>query len=282
MRNKIRVAVLDMYDGTPNQGMNNIRSILNTYSDTLEVEFFDVRGQAEVPDTSFDIYISTGGPGSPHDGDGLWDRKYFQLLQNLRDLNLLTDERPRRVLFICHSFQMACIHFRIGEVIPRRSMSFGIFPTHKTTSGMKESLFEGLPDPFYVADFRKWQVVQPNYSTLKSLGAEVLALEKVRPHVSLERAVMAIRFSDYMVGFQFHPEADPKGMLAHFSDEDRMEEVVREHGREKYDNMVQFLSDPGRLSLTYQTIIPRFLTASISSIRKEANLDTTPSRSPIR
>lgn len=274
MQEKIRVAVLDMYDGTPNQGMHNLRTILNQYTDHLTADYFDVRGRAEVPDTSYDIYLSTGGPGSPHDGDGLWDRRYFKLIQDLWELNQVVGERSRHVLFICHSFQMACIHFRIGEVIPRRSMSFGIFPAHKTTSGLKEPLLEGLPDPFYVADFRKWQVIQPDHQQLKELGAEIIALEKYRPHVPLERAIMGIRFTDHIVGFQFHPEADPNGMLMHFTDEDRMDEVVREHGREKYDNMVEFLTDPKRLDLTYQTIIPKFLSISISAIRHQRSIST--------
>ena len=265
MKNTIRVAVLDMYDGTPNQGMANIRTILSSFPTALAVEYFDVRGEAEVPDTSFDIYISTGGPGSPHDGDGLWDRKYYRLLQDIWDLNNQTEEKRRHVLFICHSFQMACIHFRVGEVIPRRSMSFGIFPTHKTDSGKKEPLFDSLPDPFYVADFRKWQVVQPDLARLEELGAEILALEKIRSHVPLKRAVMAVRFSEEFIGVQFHPEADPKGMLAHFTDEDRMEEVVREHGREKYDKMIDCLMDPARLSLTYKTVIPYFLKKAVSA-----------------
>lgn len=268
MQEKIRAAVLDMYDGTPNQGMRCILDILEKFEKDLTYEVFDVRGEAEVPDTGFDIYISTGGPGSPHDGDGLWDRKYFKLLDDLWALNR-SGEKPRKhVLFICHSFQMACIHFEVGEVIPRHSMSFGIYPTHKTDAGKSEPLFAGLPDPFYVADFRKWQVVQPDHQLLAQLGAEILTLEKERPHVPLEQALMSIRFSDSFVGVQFHPEADPEGMLAHFTDEDRMEQVIREHGREKYDKMIKVLRDPHRLSLTHHTVIPRFVSMSIEDIRR--------------
>lgn len=268
MQEKIRAAVLDMYDGTPNQGMRCIQDILEKFDKELTYDIFDVRGEAAVPDTDYDIYISTGGPGSPYDGDGRWDRRYYNLIQNLWDLNRAGHQPAKHVLFICHSFQMACIHFELGEVIPRRSMSFGIFPTHKTPAGRQEPLFAGLPDPFYVADFRKWQVVQPRHDRLKELGAEILSLEKIRPHVPLERALMSIRLSDSFVGVQFHPEADPAGMLAHFTDEDRMEEVIREHGREKYDKMMPYLTDPERLSLTHHTVIPRFLSMAIADIKR--------------
>jgi GMP synthase-like glutamine amidotransferase len=45
------------------------------------------------------------------------------------------------------------------------------------------------------------------------LGVTILRLEKERPHVNLERAIMAIRFSKEVFGTQFHPEADGEGML---------------------------------------------------------------------
>ena len=69
-------------------------------------------------------------------------------------------------------------------------------------------------------DSREWQLVQPNRKVFKKLGAKILSLEKIRTHVELERAIMAIRFSPEMVGTQFHPEADPEGMKKHFSVEE--------------------------------------------------------------
>jgi hypothetical protein len=47
---------------------------------------------------------------------------------------------------------------------------------------------------------------------IAEMGGSVLAIEKERPHVPLERAIMAVRFNDAMIGTQFHPEADPTGM----------------------------------------------------------------------
>ena len=66
---KIKVAILDLYEGEPNQGMRCIREILNQYGEinNLKIEWdeFDVRQKNEVPDMSYDIFVSTGGPGSP-------------------------------------------------------------------------------------------------------------------------------------------------------------------------------------------------------------------------
>ena len=61
------MAILDLYEGVANQGMRCIREILNQYGEAnfldMEWDEFEVRQKMEVPDTSYDIYISTGGPG---------------------------------------------------------------------------------------------------------------------------------------------------------------------------------------------------------------------------
>jgi anthranilate/para-aminobenzoate synthase component II len=81
--------------------------------------------------------------------------------------------------------------------------------------GQEEAIFEGLNDPFYAVDSRDYQVIQPHHNRLREMGGRVLCIEKDRPHVPYERAIMAIRFSEYMIGTQFHPEADAIGMSMH-------------------------------------------------------------------
>ena len=269
---KRRLAILDLYDHTPNQGMRCIKEILALFEDDISWQLFDVRGSAEVPGLDFDIYISTGGPGSPHDGDGIWDAKYFNLLASLWNWNSVPDNPRKFVLYICHSFQMACRHFGIGEVSARKSTSFGTFPVHMTDAGMQEEVFEGLPNPFFVADFRDWQVVQPNHNRLEEMGAEILALEKIRPHIPLERAIMAIRFSPEMLGVQFHPEADSVGMLRHFSDPDRRALIIAQHSEDKYQEMIDHLEDPDKIGLTHNLLIPQFLRGAVQQLQRKHQL----------
>ncbi|MEZ4987055.1 MAG: GMP synthase [Saprospiraceae bacterium] len=261
---KARVAILDMYNGTPNQGMRCIHDILRTFSDRVEVAVFDVRGKAEVPSLDFDIYLSTGGPGDPREGDGHWDAKYYAWLQAVWTWNQYEEEK-KQVFFICHSFQMAVYHFGLAEVTERRSMSFGTFPVHLTEAGHRESVFEGLGSPFWAADFRHYQAIQPNEERMDALGASILALEKIRPHVPLERAIMAIRFSPNMIGVQFHPEADPEGMIAHFIEPERREAIIKEHGSEKYHRLLVDLRHPRRIMHTYSTILPQFIEQAINA-----------------
>src|SRR6478752_5378749 len=105
----LRVAILDLYEGQANQGMRGIREILNQWSEFNHVELtwdeFDVRQKNEFPDLNYDVYISTGGPGSPLESEGLeWDTNYFNWLASVDAWNV-TQTRKKYIFFICHSFQ---------------------------------------------------------------------------------------------------------------------------------------------------------------------------------
>ncbi len=108
-------------------------------------------------------------------------------------------------------------------------------------------------------------------SLMEEQGFRLVALEKSRPQVELERAVMAVRFSDEFIGTQFHPEADPEGMLRYFSRPDKKEFIVKNYGEKKYFEMVDFLDDPEKIVLTQQTILPTFLRNSFSRILETAD-----------
>ncbi len=260
----VKLAILDMYDNTPNQGMRAIRQIIERFGNTIDYQIFDVRGKGEVPGMDFDIYISTGGPGSPLDGDGVWDRNYFNVIDEIFAWNR-HNEVKKYLFLICHSFQMVCHHLELGLISKRNSMAFGTFAVHQTMAGMKDPIFKDLPTPFYAADFRYWQFIQPNEARFEALGAEILAMEKIRPHVDLERAVMAIRFSPEIFGTQFHPEADKDGMLLHFLKAENKKKVVDEYGMMKYDKMIRDLSNPKKIKLTNETVLPSFISQAVEA-----------------
>ncbi|MEL7002505.1 MAG: GMP synthase, partial [Bacteroidota bacterium] len=241
---------------------------VHQYTGVLEWEEFDVRAKNEVPDTSFDIYIGSGGPGSPLE-EGEWKDKFLKLIDNLWIHNNENEEK-KYFFFICHSFQMACVHFELGDMVPRRSTSFGIYPVHKTAMGQTEVLFDGLEDPYYVVDSRDWQLIQPNLEVFEEHGAHILSLEKIRDHVDYERAIMAVRFSDEFFGTQFHPEADPEGMKAHFEKEENRDKVIKVHGVKKYEAMMDHLDDPEQITLTHKTILPRFIENSLRKIHQSS------------
>jgi len=157
---KIRVAILDLYEGHANEGMRCLRDLLRAFDNSnkadIEWDEFDVRRKNEVPDMSYDIFISSGGPGDPlvsRYSD--WERVYFTWLKNVERWNANpANSQKKFVFFICHSFQLACRHYNIGVVCKRRSTAFGIFPIHLLEAGFEEPVFNGLSDPFYAVDSR--------------------------------------------------------------------------------------------------------------------------------
>jgi homoserine O-succinyltransferase/O-acetyltransferase len=271
MERRLRVAILDLNNNVPNRGTTYLKRMVEAYGSLVEYEVFDVRFKNEIPDTSFDIYISSGGPGSPYDYTGGWDKPYFDLCDKLweHNKNPLVESK-KYVFFICHSFQLACLHFKIGEVTNRKSISFGTFPCNKTTLGESESFLNKLKDPFWIADFRDWQVVNADDMFMRENGFKIVALEKERPHVDLPRAIMAIRFSDEMFGTQFHPEADADGMLTHFNEAERKAQVVNNHGEERYNQMIHDLSDQSKINHTHKVILPSFLNNAIENLLEVA------------
>jgi GMP synthase-like glutamine amidotransferase len=269
----VKVAILDLYDGIPNEGMRGFQDILNRYKAQhqldLSFEIFDVRKKTEVPRMDFDIYISSGGPGNPIESEGTeWEKKYFNLVDKLEDHNLSDNSQKKFGFFVCHSFQLLCRKYKLGEINMRRSPSFGVLPIHKTHAAENELLFKGLTDPFFGMDSRHWQVIHPDEKRFTDLGMKLLAIEKERPYVDLPRAMMAVRLNDYFFTTQFHPEADATGVKSLLIKEDKKKEVVFEHGLDKYNEMLERLDDPDKLTHTQNTIIPRFLDQALLSLQE--------------
>jgi len=264
----IKIAILDMYDGEPNQGMRCIIDIIDRFSTIVTFKIFDIRGKSEFPDIKeYDIYISTGGPGNPLEGDGIWDKKYYAFIDELTEWNR-EKETKKHVLFICHSFQMACQHFGLAEITKRKATSFGVMTIHKTKEALTDPLFEGLSDPFYAIDSRDYQVVQPNLNIFFQKGATIISLEKIRDKAQYERAIMAVRFSAYFVGTQFHPEADPLAFIANLKDTEKRKKIRAMKGKRKFRNMLEDLLDDQKIYKTNETIIPNFLRIAINDLMK--------------
>ncbi|MEO8764237.1 MAG: GMP synthase [Ginsengibacter sp.] len=270
-KQSVRIAILDLYEGVPNQGMRGLRDIVHTFGKTnkltIEIDEFDVRQENSVPDLSYDIYISSGGPGSPIDSEGSeWEQVYFNWLAEVEKWNADdTHVQKKFVFFICHSFQLVCRHWKLATVCRRKSTSFGVFPIHLLEDGAVEPVFEGMKDPFYAVDSRDYQVIEPKMDILYK-GAKILCIEKDRPHLPFERAIMALRFSDYFIGTQFHPEADPIGMSMYLQTEEKKKTVIENHSLKKWESMIEHLNDPDKILWTYSHILPNFLNIALNNM----------------
>jgi GMP synthase-like glutamine amidotransferase len=275
-KQKVHVAILDLYEGFENQGMRGLREIIKHFAETNDLEMvtreFNVRQKNELPDTSWDIYISSGGPGNPLESEGLeWDTHYFDWLKKMESWNNdPANLQKKYVFFICHSFQLACRYFKVAEITKRKSTAFGVFPVHLLHAGEKEPVFAEMPDPFYAVDSRDYQVVQPDKHHLRKTGSHILCIEKERPHVPYERAVMGIRFNEYFIGTQFHPEADAKGMTLHLQSEEKKKTVIENYGFAKWESMIERLNDPDKIVWTHDHILPNFLKIATDQLMIES------------
>jgi GMP synthase-like glutamine amidotransferase len=273
MKQKIRLAILDMNNGQPNEGLRCIAQIASSFTDEIDFKIFDVRAKNELPDFSYDIFISSGGPGSPHE-KGSWRKPYLNFMQQLWDFNKNSEFEKKHVFLICYSFQVMCHYFELGSMEPRKSTSFGVLPVHKTKMGLIDPILEGLNDPFYAVDSRDWQLIQPRLKVFRDHGATILCLEKIRTHVEYERAIMAVRFSEEFVGTQFHPEADPVGLKDYFSNEANKEKVIATYGERRYAKMLSRIDDMDKIHTTYDTILPKFITLALEQIKQPVTSDS--------
>ncbi|MCW3161806.1 type 1 glutamine amidotransferase [Chryseobacterium oryctis] len=268
----IRIALLDMNNNHVNQGFRNIKEISEAFQlkseENVIIETFDVRYKNEIPNIEdFDIFISSGGPGNPHREGFEWEDKFSDFLDSVFEHNKYS-ENKKYLFLICHSFQLASIHWKLGNICKRKSYSFGVMPVHKTEEGEQEFLFKNLPDPFYAVDSRAFQFIEPNYDRFEELGMKIVAIEKFRPHINLERAVMAIRFSEEIFGTQFHPEANPESMMENLKDDKNKEAMIENFGMEKYLETIDRMDDEDKIILTQAQILPRFLQFAKKNILK--------------
>ena len=270
--NKIKLALLDMNNNHANQGMKNIREISQQFKETsaenVEITVFDVRYKNEMPNVEeFDIFISSGGPGNPHREGYEWEQKFADFLDEVWEHNK-NSEQKKFLFLICHSFQLASIHWKLGNICKRKSYSFGVMPIHKTYQGEDDFLLKNLPEPFYAVDSRAYQFIEPDHKKLDQMGMKIVGLEKVRPHIHLERAVMAIRFSEEIFGTQFHPEANPEGMIKNLKDDKNKNAMIENYGMEKYLETLDRMNDPDKIFLTQAQILPRFLQNAAEQLSK--------------
>ncbi len=265
-----------MNNNHPNQGMRNITEISEAFKndtdESVSIETFDVRYKDEMPKVSdFDIFISSGGPGTPHREGHAWEHKFADFLDEIWKHNQ-NSENKKFLFLVCHSFQLACIHWKLGNVCERKSYSFGVMPIHKTYQGENDQFLQNLSEPFYAVDSRAYQFIEPNHERLQEMGMKIVGLEKVRPHIHLERAVMAIRFSEEIFGTQFHPEANPNGMLENLKIPKNRDAMIENYGMEKYLETVDRMDDPDKILLTQAEILPGFLCHATQQIVKQYQL----------
>jgi GMP synthase-like glutamine amidotransferase len=260
-----------LYNNEINEGMRCIKEIVSgedkrNGGPSVSYKISETRYKGDIPGLDSDIFISSGGPGSPFEGEGTeWERKYFNLLDKIWNHNQ-NNEQKKYIFFICHSFQMMSRFFRFAEVTEREIKSFGVLPINRTEDGTNDPILKDLSNPFYSADFRQFQVVQPDQKVFGELGAKIIATEIAPEEEKHERAIMGVRISNEIAGTQFHPEADPESMLFHLKQQERKDHVVKLYGENKYYEMIDLLEQPDKIKLTRKTVLPLFIRSAIEDL----------------
>ena len=86
---------------------------------------------------------------------------------------------------------------------------------------LNEPVFTGLRDPFYAVDSRDYQVIQPNLEVIKKWVQKFCVSRKNAGMCPMSGLSVGIRYNEYMIGTQFHPEADASGMAMYLDREDK-------------------------------------------------------------
>jgi len=273
-KQKIKITTIDLYNNERNEGMRCIKEIVTeTAADfnelKIEYDVKELRYKGEKPDFNSDIFISSGGPGSPFEGEGSkWEKDYFETIEKIFTYNQNNPDKKKYIFFICHSFQMMARYFEFGRVSERHSKTFGVMPFSKTKEGKSDNLFDEMANPFYAADIRQYQVTELNTKVFNELNGKVLAYEVVDDADGIKPAIAAVRISNEIAGTQFHPEADAESMLYHFNQPERKKQVVDKYGEERYFEMIDILKKPDTIKLTRKTVIPNFLNQAIKELSK--------------
>jgi GMP synthase-like glutamine amidotransferase len=253
------VAILDMHNGRPNQGMRCIQNLITASGMAFRV--YDSRGAKELPKLGdHDVFISTGGPDDPHEYcDSDWGKAYGEFLDSIVAWNENHPDQAKNLFLICYSFQVACIHWKIGSVTNRNSTAFGIRKMMKTPEGKRDPLLCGLPTRFNAIDNRDWQLIDPQPVLFENRPYTILSHEVQPPPGQEAHAVTAIRFSRAIVGTQFHPEGESTSLLWYLNDPIKSERILRICGRRAYNKLKKQLQTPDIIDLTNRTVLPNYL-----------------------
>ena len=274
VNDKLRIGVIDMNAGHTNEAIRCIGRLIDQFSERVRRANPDVvcesvrvspRDTKDVPPGDCHLYLCSGGPGSPFDGDGeTWVDDFGRLLDGIVDDN--TGNAGSRAAFcICYSFEMAVRHFNVAEVAPRATRKFGVMPVYTTEQGRSHPLLSAFGERLFAFEHRNWEAIHADEAQLARLGGRVLAQES-RDGFSKGAALMGIDFAPGIEGVQFHPEADRPGVMSWVSRPEQAEAFKQAYGITTYERMLKTLDDPQRLARTFALLIPGWMTRRFNAL----------------
>jgi len=259
-----------MNNGVANQATRCFRRIVDSFgkrvrttNPNVELAFRHVqpRNLGELPAHDDDIVLSSGGPGSPHDGwDEPWCVGYRRYLDWVVEQNLKKAHESVKMLVVCHSFEVSVVHFDVAEMKKRSSLKFGLMPAYMTSHGERADFLSPFGYRLFCWEHRNWEAIGLDEKRLADLGGALFAHETHESGVHKGDATLALRFAPGLDGTQFHPEADKPGVMNWIERPEHKVAVENAYGATLYERMLKSLSNPERLAKTFALLIPGWLT----------------------
>ena len=282
----LHLALVDMNNGVANEAIRCFRRLFTAFMGrvksanprlTVQLEHVQPRNLGELPSAKVDLFLSSGGPGSPHDGwDEPWCSGYRSFLDRIMDASAHHSEAPPAGLLVCHSYEIAVQHFQFARMAQRPDLKFAIFPAYVTPEGRRAPFLAPFDDRLFIWEHRLWQAVEMNERRVAAQGGALLATESRPGRTDKGRALLGFRFGPGLDGTQFHPEADRAGVLAWIDRPEHASALQDAYGHSLYDRMMRTLADPSRLARTYALLIPGWLTERFNRLAAVRGLNPIP------
>jgi homoserine O-succinyltransferase len=263
------MCIVDMNDGHENQAIRCFRLLCTEFHKharktnpdlELELVHVSVRDKNEMPPRDCDLYVSSGGPGSPYDGDGKrWVKGYYEFLDDIVDDNQRRGPSARAVFGVCYSFEMIVRHFEVATMAPRATRKFGVMPIYTTRAGRAHPLLSIFGDRLFAFEHRNWEAIDLDERRLSQLGGKLLARESREGQDDKGVAILGLDVIDGIETVQFHPEADRSGVVAWVRRPDQAAAFREAYGDETYERMLKTLDDPTRIARTFSMLIPGWM-----------------------
>jgi GMP synthase-like glutamine amidotransferase len=206
-----------------------------------------------------ELYIASGGPGSPDDAcNAAWAEDFGSRLDGVIDSAQRGGSGHQALFAICYSFELVVRHFGFARVAKRPMRKFGVAPVYPTFEGRHHPLFSAFGDRLFALEYRSWEVVDLDETRLRQLGGTLLARES-RDGASEGRGLLAFDVASGIEAVQFHPEADPCGVLHWITQQAWAATLEATYGRLAYAKMLRAIRDPLRLPHTYAKMLPGWL-----------------------